>query len=173
MNSHAYGYPVTHYAHSRRSKHNTDSTNREFQLAFTPWNTDPYPCCCCASPNPSNPRRQNARRKRWERWFDKIDFLISSLITAARSLALAAATIFIPVLIDTYCRSSSATMLWPRKCLDNSIIGDWPKDLRVHNTETSGEQQAGCLVLCSDIAWTAVAFRAMLHSPTASLDGNH
>lgn len=37
-----------------------------------------------------------------ERWLNKIDFLISSLITAARSLALAAATILVPVLINAY-----------------------------------------------------------------------
>ena len=47
------------------------------------------------------PDDKSASRKRWERRFDKIDFLISSLITAARSLALAAATILAPVLIGT------------------------------------------------------------------------
>ena len=52
-----------------------------------------------------------------ERWVDKIDFLISSLITAARSLALAAATILVLVLINAYGAVGDflplLSMLWP------------------------------------------------------------
>ena len=49
---------------------------------------------------------------------DGIDFLISSLITAARSLILAAATILVPVLIGTYFGKVTVGALLPlHQCL--------------------------------------------------------